>query len=83
MSDEVLSILVLAAIFAVVGTVAALAVSSTMVDVSPYSTNGALVMANAKGVDQDAFYRQLLVYGAVIVAVVPPLAWLVLIVIGG
>jgi di/tricarboxylate transporter len=68
---------------AVVGTVAALAVSSTMVDVSPYSTNGALVMANAKGVDQDAFYRQLLVYGAVIVAVVPPLAWLVLIVIGG
>jgi di/tricarboxylate transporter len=67
----------------VVGTVAALAVSSTMVDVSPYSTNGALVMANAKGVDQDAFYRQLLVYGAVIVAVVPPLAWLVLIVIGG
>lgn len=68
---------------AVVGTVAALAVSSTMVDVSRYSTNGALVMANAKGVDQDAFYRQLLVYGAVIVAVVPPLAWLVLIVIGG
>jgi len=67
----------------VVGTVAALAVSSTMVDVSPYSTNGALVMANAKGVDQDAFYRQLLVYGAVIVAVVPVLAWLVLIVIGG
>jgi hypothetical protein len=67
----------------VVGTVAALAVSSTMVDVSPYSTNGALVMANAKGVDQHVFYRQLLVYGAVIVAVVPPLAWLVLIVIGG
>ena len=40
-------------------------------------------MANAKGVDQDVFYRQLLVYGAVIVAVVPPLAWLVLIAIGG
>jgi hypothetical protein len=39
-------------------------------------------MANAKGVDQDAFYRQLLVYGAVIVAVVPVVAWLVLIVIG-
>lgn len=34
---------------AVVGTVAALAVSSTMVDMSPYSTNGALVMANAQG----------------------------------
>lgn len=36
-----------------------------------------------RGVDQDALYRQLLVYGAVIVAVVPPLAGLVLIVIGG
>jgi di/tricarboxylate transporter len=67
----------------VLGTVAALAVSSTMVDVSPYSTNGALVLANAREVDQDAFYRQLLIYGAVIVGVVPMLAWLALVVIGG
>jgi di/tricarboxylate transporter len=66
-----------------VGTVAALAVASTVVDVSPYSTNGALVLANAKGVDQDRFYRQLLVYGAVIVAVAPLLLWFALVVIGG
>jgi di/tricarboxylate transporter len=66
-----------------VGTVAALAVASTVVDVSPYSTNGALVLANAKKVDQDAFYRQLLIYGGIVVAVAPLLVWLALVVIGG
>ena len=65
------------------GTVAALAVASTVVDVSPYSTNGALVLANAKGVDQDKFYRQLLIYGAIVVAVAPLLLWFALVVIGG
>jgi di/tricarboxylate transporter len=64
-----------------IGTVAALAVASTVVDVSPYSTNGALVLANAKDVDQDAFYRQLLIYGAIVVAVAPLLVWLALVVI--
>jgi di/tricarboxylate transporter len=64
-----------------VGTVAALAVASTVVDVSPYSTNGALVLANAKEVDQDAFYRQLLIYGAIVVAVAPLLVWFALVVI--
>jgi hypothetical protein len=49
--------------------------------VSPYSTNGALVLANAKEVDQDAFYRQLLIYGAIVVAVAPLLVWLALVVI--
>ena len=66
-----------------VGTVAALAVASTVVDVSPYSTNGALVLANAKGVDQDAFYKKLLIYGAIVVAVAPLLLWLGFVVIGG
>jgi hypothetical protein len=66
-----------------VGTVAALAVASTVVDVSPYSTNGPLVLANAKEVDQERFYKQLLVYGAVVVAVAPALLWFALVVIGG
>jgi hypothetical protein len=64
-----------------IGTVAALAVASTVVDVSPYSTNEALVLANAKEVDQDAFYRQLLIYGAIVAAVAPLLVWLALVVI--
>ncbi|RJK96714.1 SLC13 family permease [Vallicoccus soli] len=65
-----------------VGLIAALAVSSTMVDVSPFSTNGALVLANAQGVDRDAFYRQLLLYGAAVVVLAPVATWLVLVVPG-
>ena len=62
-----------------VGVVAAIAVSTTIVDVSPFSTNGALVVANSQGVDKDHFYRQMLIYSAVVVAVGPFLTWLVLV----
>ena len=43
-----------------VGVIVALSVSSTIVDVSPFSTNGALVLANAQDVDKDRFYKQIL-----------------------
>ena len=66
-----------------VGVVAALAVSSTIVDVSPFSTNGALVLANApEGTDKDRFYKQILGYGAIVVVAGPVIAWLVLVVPG-
>ncbi|HSE31197.1 MAG TPA: SLC13 family permease [Pyrinomonadaceae bacterium] len=65
-----------------VGVVAAIAVSTTIVDVSPFSTNGALVVANSQVVDKDHFYRQMLIYSAVVVAVGPLLTWLVLILPG-
>ncbi|MDT0319614.1 SLC13 family permease [Streptomyces millisiae] len=58
------------------GMIAALAVSATVVDVSPFSTNGALVLAAAPDVDRDRFFRQLMIYGGVIVAAVPPVVWL-------
>jgi di/tricarboxylate transporter len=63
-----------------VGVVAAIAISSTIVDVSPFSTNGALVVASAQGVNRDRFYREMLMYSATVVAVGPLLTWLVLIV---
>jgi di/tricarboxylate transporter len=63
-----------------VGVVAAIAISSTIVDVSPFSTNGALVVASAHSVDRDRFYREMLIYSAIVVAVGPLLTWLVLIV---
>ncbi|MEU5002290.1 SLC13 family permease [Streptomyces sp. NPDC021622] len=63
-----------------VGMVAALAVSATVVDVSPFSTNGALVLAAAPGVDRERFFRQLMVYGGIVVAVVPAVVWLALVV---
>jgi di/tricarboxylate transporter len=65
-----------------VGMIAALAVSATVVDVSPFSTNGALVLAAAPEVDKDRFFRQLMVYGGIIVAAVPAAVWLVLVVPG-
>jgi di/tricarboxylate transporter len=65
-----------------VGVVVALSVASTIVDVSPFSTNGALVLANAQGIDRDRFYKQILGYSGVVVAVGPLLAWLVFVVPG-
>ena len=65
-----------------IGVVVALAISSTIVDVSPFSTNGALVLANAQDVDRDKFYKQILKYSALVVAVGPLLAWAALVLPG-
>jgi di/tricarboxylate transporter len=65
-----------------VGVIVALAISSTIVDVSPFSTNGALVLANAQGVDKDRFYKQILKYSALVVAIGPLVAWAALVVPG-
>jgi len=66
-----------------VGVICALAVASTIVDVSPFSTNGALVLANApEGVDKDRFYKQILGYSGIVIVAGPVLAWLALVVPG-
>lgn len=65
-----------------IGVVTAVAISTTVVDASPLSTNGALVLANAKNVDRDVLFRHLLAYGAVVAVVAPPLAWFVFVVLG-
>jgi di/tricarboxylate transporter len=65
-----------------VAMIAALSVSSTVVDVSPLSTNGAIVLANGVDVDRQVFFRRLLTYGAIVVAVAPVLLWLALVVPG-
>jgi Na+/H+ antiporter NhaD/arsenite permease-like protein len=59
-----------------VALVAALAVSSTIVDVSPFSTNGALMVANRPDtISEEAFYRQILRYSMLVVVVGPLLVW--------
>ncbi|MBA8825995.1 di/tricarboxylate transporter [Saccharopolyspora lacisalsi] len=65
---------------AAVGMITALAVSATVVDVSPFSTNGAIVLANSGGFDREALFRKLLIYGAVVVAAAPLLIWFVFVV---
>ncbi|MEV7091033.1 SLC13 family permease [Streptomyces sp. NPDC093085] len=65
-----------------IGMITALAISATVVDVSPFSTNGALVLAAAPDVDRERFFRQLMGYGGIVVAVVPAAVWLLLVVPG-
>lgn len=65
-----------------VGVIVALSIASTIVDVSPFSTNGALVLANAQDIDRDVFYKQILKYSALVVVIVPLIAWAVLVVPG-
>ncbi|TDD16871.1 SLC13 family permease [Nonomuraea diastatica] len=65
-----------------VGMVAALAISSSVVDCSPFSTNGALIVANADVAIRDDVFKRLMTWGMTIVVAAPLLCWLVLIVPG-
>ena len=65
-----------------VGMIASLAISATIVDVSPFSTNGALVVANAPEEERDRLFRRFLIYSGIVVVAGPALAWAVLIVPG-
>ncbi|MGV2126648.1 SLC13 family permease [Agrobacterium vitis] len=65
-----------------VGVVAAIAISTTIVDTSPFSTNGALVVANAPDDQRDKVMRQMLIYSALIALIGPVIAWLVFVVPG-
>jgi Na+/H+ antiporter NhaD/arsenite permease-like protein len=59
-----------------IALVAALAVSSTIVDVSPFSTNGALMVANRPdSISEERFYKQILTYSGLVVVVGPLLVW--------
>ena len=64
-----------------IGFIAAMAVASTIVDVSPFSTNGALVLASAQHVDRDVFLRQLMIYGGLVTLVAPLVVWLLFVVL--
>jgi di/tricarboxylate transporter len=56
--------------------VAALAVSSTIVDVSPFSTNGALMLANRPDtIEEQVYYKQILTYSVIVVLAGPLLVW--------
>ena len=60
--------------------VAALAVSSTIVDVSPFSTNGALMLANRPDtIDESTYYKQILTYATIVTLVGPLLVWAALV----
>ena len=60
----------------VAGFMAGLAVAATVVDISPFSTNGAMLLANVDASIRDRFYKQMLAYAGLMVAVGPGIAWL-------
>lgn len=64
------------------GVVAAIAISTTIVDTSPFSTNGAIVVANAEPGLREKIFRQLLIYSAVITGIGPLVAWILFILPG-
>jgi di/tricarboxylate transporter len=65
-----------------IGLVTALALSSSIVDSSPFSTSGALVVANSTEAERDRSFRALMIWGFSMVAAIPLVTWLVLVVPG-
>lgn len=60
--------------------VISIAAISLIVDVSPFSTNGAVVLSQAKVPDRQVFQRRMLAYTGLVGAVAPVLAWLAIVV---
>ncbi|HWO95253.1 MAG TPA: SLC13 family permease [Bacillus sp. (in: firmicutes)] len=59
-----------------IGVISAIAIASGIVDLSPFSTSGALLVANVKGMEERVFIKKLLIVTIGVVALGPGLAWL-------
>ncbi|MDI9948862.1 SLC13 family permease [Rhodococcus jostii] len=67
--------LLLAGDIGLIGFVAAVIFAATIVDVSPLSSNGVMVLANAQVPDRNKFQRTQFKYTGYVVLVAPILAW--------
>lgn len=65
-----------------IGLIIALAISSSVVDSSPFSTSGALVVANSPEDQRDKVFKQLMVWGFSMVVIAPIVTWLIFVVPG-
>jgi di/tricarboxylate transporter len=65
-----------------VGLIIALAISSSVVDSSPFSTSGALTVANSPDDKRDFVFKRLMQWGFSMVLIAPPITWLVFVVPG-
>jgi di/tricarboxylate transporter len=59
--------------------VTALAISATVVDSCPFSTAGALVIANSRAGEREHLYRGLLLWGGLMIVTAPLLTWLLIV----
>lgn len=65
----------------VLGFVIALCIAASAVDSSPFSTGGALVVANAEEEKREKTFRGMMIWGMSMIVVAPLLAWLLFVVI--
>jgi di/tricarboxylate transporter len=65
-----------------VGMIIALAISSSVVDSSPFSTSGALTVASSPENVRDRVFRGLMIWGMSMIVVAPVLSWLIFVVPG-
>ncbi|MFC4494981.1 SLC13 family permease [Streptomyces ovatisporus] len=65
-----------------VGMIVALAISSSVVDSSPFSTSGALVTANAPDAEREKVFKRLMVWGLSMCAVAPAATWVLFVIPG-
>jgi di/tricarboxylate transporter len=66
-----------------VGLIVALAISSSVVDSSPFSTSGALTVASSPENVRDRVFRGLMIWGMSMIIVAPVLAWTIFVVVPG
>jgi di/tricarboxylate transporter len=65
-----------------VGVIIALCIASSVVDSSPFSTSGALVVANSPEDRRDFVYRKLLQWGMSMIIIAPITAWAIFVLPG-
>jgi len=65
-----------------VGLIIALSISASVVDSSPFSTSGALVVANSPEAERERVFRGLMVWGFSMCALAPIATWLIFVVPG-
>jgi Na+/H+ antiporter NhaD/arsenite permease-like protein len=65
-----------------VGMIIALAISSSVVDSSPFSTSGALVVASSPEETRDTTFKRLMAWGMSMILVAPVLSWAIFVLPG-
>ncbi|MGW0683744.1 SLC13 family permease [Streptomyces sp. NPDC002754] len=65
-----------------IGMISALAISSSVVDSSPFSTSGALTVASAPEEMRDTVFRRLMTWGLSMTLITPLATWVILIIPG-
>ncbi|MHC5262816.1 SLC13 family permease [Streptomyces sp. UC4497] len=65
-----------------IGMISALAISSSVVDSSPFSTSGALTVASAPEEMRDTVFRRLMAWGLSMTVIAPLATWVILVIPG-